>query len=516
MSDLVTYSKSLINNTAVPLIDYLRKSWVLDNTYINRTGTVPSINNIEIASSPASVSLSPVNTVDAAVPCIAGIDQISKYSKYLVKWVFNKGIYNFCSLLNLPISTYALDIQDALTLLTKYTHTSIVADLLFLEESGLRAEREAPAVSSYEIEDFVADTDLGVSREEYLGLELGSSWSVELFFRFESGSDEGSLLYVPGHFRAYVDSSQDVKVEVFDVGTVEGVPSVLATEYNKLEISRFDQVYKIFLNGTCLGVYKKESSETLDIYAGYYLHSEDSLSSTTFTGLFRNLQVYAGFPNYYQYQFYSPNDPDSLNTELFYTFFIGEDERELGTARSFTSDTSVEPFIASGMLNEYSHFELDGSQVEIEGNFTLEAEILNTSGNTRGTIALYGESNEFNWSLGVYDSKARFEIGGITLESTSDISTSNLTLVTAERDANTIRLYVNGVVEDSDTYTGDTIAFTGKTLRIKRKEGQASAIATTNSTVYPSKSRLFIRTLRYTSSARFSGNYAPIKGFIYG
>lgn len=517
MSDLVTYSKSLITDTSVPLIDYLYKSWTLENTYLNQEALQLSSATVEIVSSPTSIQLSPVTEITASVPCLAAIDQISKYSKYLTTWNFSKGIYNFCSMLNLPVSLYTKDIETAMLVLRTHTHTSLLSELLFLEESGLLLEKEAPAVGSYLVNTLPSDTDLGVTRNEHLDLVTGTMWSVSLFFRFTEPLNEGNLVYVPGQFRAYVGASAELTVDVFDVGTVSETCTATGTEYNQLEISRFDNVYKIFLNGQCLAVFKKlYALEISDMYIGYYLHPSDSLSSTTFEGLFRNVQVYAGFPNYYQYTYFSPVDSSSSDTELHYTFFIGEEDRVADVARTYTSDISTEPFLASGMLNEFTHFELAGTPVEVQGDFTIEAEVLNTSGNTRGTIALYGEEAEFNWHLGVYDSKARFQIGGVTLESTTNVSTSDLTLITAERDGTTVNLYVNGALEDSNTYSGDTISFAGKTLRIKRKEDQASTIASTNSTLYPSKSRIFIRSLRYTSTARFQGSYAPIKGLIYG
>jgi hypothetical protein len=144
--------------------------------------------------------------------------------------------------------------------------------------------------------------------------------------------------------------------------------------------------------------------------------------------------------------------------------------------------------------------------LEITGDVTLEAKIFNPSGNTRG--AIIDVEGGFTW--GIYDLKLRITFGSFTLDGVTDIPDSTVVDVSFVKSGTNCSLFLNGELEATAT-TSEVMnaASSSSEFSIKRLYSQDSSVAAINTSLFRSRSWIEIAQLRFTKSARYTGNYIP-------
>ena len=278
-------------------------------------------------------------------------------------------------------------------------------------------------------------------------------------------------------------------------------------------INRIGRVYKIFIDGIlsthlkAANNFNNNSTEPLCIGSLKNATGTPSWTSQSWQGYLRQLTINtaASIP-------FSANDvpvKDTLmaNTVLLLKFNVGEtDFAQYSLTRSFTSNVTVQPLVASERLNKYSHIGYTNSNLEITGNVTLEAKIYNPSGNTRG--AIIDVEGGFTW--GIYDLKLRIVFGSFTLDGVTDIPDSTVVDVSFVKSGTTCSLFLNGELESSSTTSEAMNASSSSSeFSIKRTFTQDTAVASLNTSLFRSRSWIEIAQLRVTKSARYTGNYIP-------
>ena len=284
-------------------------------------------------------------------------------------------------------------------------------------------------------------------------------------------------------------------------------------EEHSVVINRIGRVYKVFVDGVlsahlkAANNFNNNSTEPLCIGSLKNATGTPSWTSQSWQGYLRQLTINtaASIP-------FSANDvpvKDTLmaNTVLLLKFNVGEtDFAQYSLTRSFTSNVTVQPLVASERLNKYSHIGYTNSNLEITGNVTLEAKIYNPSGNTRG--AIIDVEGGFTW--GIYDLKLRIVFGSFTLDGVTDIPDSTVVDVSFVKSGTTCSLFLNGELESSSTTSEAMNASSSSSeFSIKRTFTQDTAVASLNTSLFRSRSWIEIAQLRVTKSARYTGNYIP-------
>lgn len=278
-------------------------------------------------------------------------------------------------------------------------------------------------------------------------------------------------------------------------------------------INRIGRIYKIFIDGVlnahlkAANNFNSNSTEPLCIGSLKNATGTPSWTSQSWEGYLRQLTINTAASIPFSANDVPPKDPLTANTVLLLKFNVGEtDLAQYNLTKSFTSNTTVQPLIASGRLNKYSHIGYTNSNLEITGNVTLEAKIYNPSGNTRG--AIIDVEGGFTW--GIYDLKLRIAFGSFTLDGVTDIPDSTVVDVAFVKSGTTCYLFLNGEIEATAT-TSEVMnaASSSSEFSIKRTYTQDTAIASLNTSLFRSRSWIEIAQLRVTKSARYTGNYIP-------
>ena len=285
------------------------------------------------------------------------------------------------------------------------------------------------------------------------------------------------------------------------------------TEEHSVIINRIGRVYKVFVDGVLSAHLKSannfnnNSTEPLCIGSLKNATGTPSWTSQSWQGYLRQLTINTAASIPFSANDVPPKDLLTANTVLLLKYNVSDaDFAQYSLSRSFTSNTTVQPLIASGRLNKYSHIGYTASQLEITGNVTLEAKILNPIGNTRG--AIIDVEGGFTW--GIYDLKLRITFGSFTLDGVTDIPDSTVVDVSFVKSGATCSLFLNGELESTATTSEVMNASSASSeFSIKRTFTQDTAVASLNTSLFRSRSWIEIAQLRVTKTARYTGNYIP-------
>jgi hypothetical protein len=285
------------------------------------------------------------------------------------------------------------------------------------------------------------------------------------------------------------------------------------TEEHSVVINRIGRVYKIFIDGVlsahlkAANNFNNNSTEPLCIGSLKNSVGTAAWTSQSWQGYLRQLTINTAASIPFSANDVPPKDTATANTVLLLKFNVGEaDFAQYSLTRSFTSNTTVQPLIASGRLNKYSHIGYADSNLEITGDVTLEAKIFNPSGNTRG--AIIDVEGGFTW--GIYDLKLRIAFGSFTLDGVTNIPDSTVVDVSFVKSGTSCSLFLNGELEATAT-TSEVMnaSSSASEFSIKRLYSQDNAVASLNTSLFRSRSWIEIAQLRFTKSARYTGNYIP-------
>lgn len=284
-------------------------------------------------------------------------------------------------------------------------------------------------------------------------------------------------------------------------------------EEHSVVINRIGRVYKVFVDGVlsahlkAANNFNNNSTEPLCIGSLKNATGTPSWTSQSWQGYLRQLTINTAASIPFSANDVPPKDTLTANTVLLLKYNVSDlDFAQYSLSRSFTSNVTVQPLIASGRLNKYSHIGYTNSNLEITGNVTLEAKIFNPSGNTRG--AIIDVEGGFTW--GIYDLKLRITFGSFTLDGVTDIPDSTVVDVSFVKSGTSCSLFLNGELESSST-TSEAMnaASSSSEFSIKRTFTQDTAVASLNTSLFRSRSWIEIAQLRVTKSARYTGNYIP-------
>lgn len=283
-------------------------------------------------------------------------------------------------------------------------------------------------------------------------------------------------------------------------------------------INRIGKVYKIFIDGI-LATYLKatnnfnnNSTEPLCIGSLKNAVGTPSWTSQSFQGYLRQLTINKAATIPFSASDAPPRDTLTANTVLLLKYGVSDvDLAQYSLARTFTSNTSTFPLIQSERLSRYAHVGYNNSNLEITGNVTLEAKILNPVANTRG--AIIDVDGGFTW--GIFDLKLRIVFGSFTLDGVTDLPDGVAVDVAFVKSGTSCTLYLNGEAEATAT-TSEVmnVASTSSEFSIKRTFGQDTAVASINTSLFRSRSWVEISQLRVTKASRYTSNYIP--DFSYG
>ena len=285
------------------------------------------------------------------------------------------------------------------------------------------------------------------------------------------------------------------------------------TAEHSVVINRIGRIYKIFIDGVlsahlkAANNFNNNSTEPLCIGSLKNAVGTPTWTSQSWQGYLRQLTINTSASIPFSAHDVPPKDSLTMNTVLLLKFNVSDaDFAQYTLPRSFTSNTTVQPLIASGRLNKYSHIGYTSSNLEITGNVTLEAKIYNPSGNTRG--AIIDVEGGFTW--GIYDLKLRITFGSFTLDGVTDIPDSTVVDVSFVKSGTSCSLFLNGELEATAT-TGEVMnaSSSASEFSIKRTYTQDSSVASLNTSLFRSRSWIEIAQLRVTKSARYTGNYIP-------
>ena len=278
-------------------------------------------------------------------------------------------------------------------------------------------------------------------------------------------------------------------------------------------INRIGRVYKIFIDGIlsahlkAANNFNNNSTEPLCIGTLKTATGTPSWTSQSWQGYLRQLTINTAASIPFSANDVPPKDTLTSTTVLLLKYNVSDlDFAQYSLTRSFTSNTTVQPLIASGRLNKYSHIGYTNSNLEITGNVTLEAKIFNPIGNTRG--AIIDVEGGFTW--GIYDLKLRITFGSFTLDGVTDIPDNTVVDVSFVKSGTSCSLFLNG--EQEATATTSEVMNTSSSaseFSIKRTFTQDTAVASLNTSLFRSRSWIEISQLRVTKSARYTGNYIP-------
>ena len=278
-------------------------------------------------------------------------------------------------------------------------------------------------------------------------------------------------------------------------------------------INRIGRVYKIFIDGVlsahlkAANNFNNNSTEPLCIGSLKNATGTPSWTSQSWQGYLRQLTVNTAASIPFSANDVPPKDTATANTVLLLKYNVSDlDFAQYSLARSFTSNVTVQPLIASGRLNKYSHIGYIDSNLEITGDATLEAKIFNPSSNTRG--AIIDVEGGFTW--GIYDLKLRIIFGSFTLDGVTDIPDSTVVDVSFVKSGTTCSLFLNGELEATAT-TSEVMntSSSASEFSIKRTYTQDNSVASPNTSLFRSRSWIEIAQLRVTKSARYTNNYIP-------
>jgi hypothetical protein len=278
-------------------------------------------------------------------------------------------------------------------------------------------------------------------------------------------------------------------------------------------INRIGRVYKIFIDGVlsahlkAVNNFNNNSTEPLCIGSLKNAVGTPSWTSQSWQGYLRQLTINTAASIPFSANDVPPKDTLTASTVLLLKYNVSDaDFAQYSLSRSFTSNVTVQPLIASGRLNKYSHIGYTDSNLEITGNVTLEAKIFNPSGNTRG--AIIDVEGGFTW--GIYDLKLRIAFGSFTLDGVTDIPDSTVVDVSFVKSGTSCSLFLNGELEATAT-TSEVMnaSSSASEFSIKRLYSQDNAVASLNTSLFRSRSWIEISQLRVTKSARYTGDYIP-------
>jgi hypothetical protein len=278
-------------------------------------------------------------------------------------------------------------------------------------------------------------------------------------------------------------------------------------------INRIGRVYKIFIDGVlsahlkAVNNFNNNSTEPLCIGSLKNAVGTPSWTSQSWQGYLRQLTINTAASIPFSANDVPPKDTLTASTVLLLKYNVSDaDFAQYTLSRSFTSNVTVQPLIASGRLNKYSHIGYTDSNLEITGNVTLEAKIFNPSGNTRG--AIIDVEGGFTW--GIYDLKLRIAFGSFTLDGVTDIPDSTVVDVSFVKSGTSCSLFLNGELEATAT-TSEVMnaSSSASEFSIKRLYSQDNAVASLNTSLFRSRSWIEISQLRVTKSARYTGDYIP-------
>ena len=278
-------------------------------------------------------------------------------------------------------------------------------------------------------------------------------------------------------------------------------------------INRIGRVYKIFIDGVlsahlkAANNFNSNSTEPLCIGSLKNATGTPSWTSQSWQGYLRQLTISTAVSIPFSTNDVPPKDTATASTVLLLKYNVSDaDFAQYSLSRSFTSNVTVQPLIASGRLNKYSHIGYTDSNLEITGDVTLEAKIYNPIGNTRG--AIIDVEGGFTW--GIYDLKLRIAFGSFTLDGVTDIPDSEVVDVAFVKSGTSCSLFLNGELESTAT-TSEVMntSSSGSEFSIKRTFTQDTAVASLNTSLFRSRSWIEIAQLRVTKSARYTGNYIP-------
>jgi hypothetical protein len=278
-------------------------------------------------------------------------------------------------------------------------------------------------------------------------------------------------------------------------------------------INRIGRVYKIFIDGVlsahlkAANNFNSNSTEPLCIGSLKNATGTPSWTSQSWQGYLRQLTINTAASIPFSANDVPPKDTLTANTVLLLKYNVSDaDFAQHSLTRSFTSNTTVQPLIASGRLNKYSHIGYTNSNLEITGDVTLEAKIYNPIGNTRG--AIIDVEGGFTW--GIYDLKLRIVFGSFTLDGVTDIPDSEVVDVAFVKSGTSCSLFLNGELEATAT-TSEVMntSSSSSEFSIKRTYTQDTAVASLNTSLFRSRSWIEIAQLRVTKSMRYTADYIP-------
>lgn len=279
-------------------------------------------------------------------------------------------------------------------------------------------------------------------------------------------------------------------------------------------INRIGRVYKVFIDGVlsahlkAANNFNNNSTEPLCIGSLKNATGTPSWTSQSWQGYLRQLTVNTSASIAFGVNDVPPKDTATANTVLLLKFNVSDaDFAQYSLARSFTSNVTVQPLIASGRLNKYSHIAYTDSNLEITGDVTLEAKIFNPSGNTRG--AIIDVEGGFTW--GIYDLKLRITFGSFTLDGVTNIPDNTVVDVAFVKSHYTkCSLFLNGELEATAT-TSEVMntSSSASEFSIKRTYTQDNSVASLSTSLFRSRSWIEIAQLRVTKSARYTNSYIP-------
>ena len=360
-----------------------------------------------------------------------------------------------------------------------------------------------------------------------------TQFSISAHIRYLSPTNYGSILskwsQTSKQFWLYITKSKVLTFKVLELSKEYTLTYDLSGylldsfDWIQINIIKSFNYYKLIINGQTVNVTIASSyisSSTANIVVGR-LENSDSLgdvANKSFNGMIRDVVISTSLKSIYNYVYEYP-----INTQSNLLFLIqnGIKERKQNLDPSVLSTESTSSIVSttsrntrtlgvygSSVLDAKHHLEYtNAGNYNLTGDCTIETLIFNPSNNPRGTLVYNGDASNYNYHLGIYDHYLKMDLnaGAHSLISTSTVPTDTWVHLAYTRTSNTHRLFINGELVGSSTYTGSLNTFPDSNICIKRFPSQSLTEASTNTSLYPSKSTVTMYALRILSNSLYNG-----------
>lgn len=377
-------------------------------------------------------------------------------------------------------------------------------------------------------------------------IHIGQDWELDLFFNLaNSASENKGVLCTLGPLFVRFENNFTFKISLISsIGEELLLLNKSLENYNQVHliINSKNNFIRIFLNGTLEVITKA-------VYKSTHLHSISYLGicknvgyipyplqncNKNFEGeihgvILRNKLLY--LKQHITEALYEKTLYSQLNTLV--RFDLGlKDYSSNDYQVTLLSNVTTVPHLTeiNAYINEYTvldkvhHLELNNTQTDNILDFCIEAIICNTTGNTRGTILYNGDENNYNYHIGIYDNYLAFHLDNGSLALFSDVVVPVNEYVKVgvySKDSGAIKVLFINQIEAVFNDSNNTPLYTQSTtnnkydykLCVKRAITQDLTEAAINTTLYPSKSRMYIAMFRITHSSRY--NDSSLKDNLY-